>query len=184
MYLVNHQDIRQERELDMNIIIRNEIETDIQAISEVTRAAFENLQISNHTEQFIINALRDANALTISLVAEAHNKVVGHIAFSPVTISDGSLDWYGLGPISVLPELQKQGIGKSLMHEGLSSLKGLGAKGCVLVGDPGYYERFGFRNIPDLSINGVPQQYVLALPFGENQSRGTVIFHEGFAATT
>lgn len=113
--------------------------------------------------------MRDANALTISLVAEAHNKVVGHIAFSPVTISDGSLDWYGLGPISVLPESQKQGIGKSLMHEGLSSLKGLGARGCVLVGDPGYYERFGFRNIPDLSINGVPQQYVLALPFGENK---------------
>ncbi|MDD5204060.1 MAG: N-acetyltransferase [Desulfobacterales bacterium] len=168
----------------MNIIIRNEIETDIQAISEITRAAFADLQISNHTEQFIINALRDADALTISLVAEADNKVAGHIAFSPVTISDGSLDWYGLGPISVLPELQKRGIGKSLIHEGLSSLKGLGAKGCVLVGDPGYYERFGFRNPTDLSVDGVPQQYFLALPFGENKSRGTVLFHESFAATS
>jgi len=166
----------------MNIIIRNEIESDVEAISEITKAAFENCPHGNHTEQFIINALRDANALTISLVAEAGKKVVGHIAFSPVTISDGSLGWYGLGPISVLPELQRQGIGKSLMHEGLSSLKALGAKGCVLVGDPGYYERFGFRNLPDLVLDGVPQEYFLALPFEESKTSGTVIFHEGFAA--
>lgn len=166
----------------MNIIIRNEIESDVDAISEITKAAFENCPHGNHTEQFIINALRDANALTISLVAEAGKKVVGHIAFSPVTISDGSLGWYGLGPISVLPELQRQGIGKSLMHEGLSSLKALGAKGCVLVGDPGYYERFGFRNLPDLVLDGVPQEYFLALPFEESKTSGTVIFHEGFAA--
>ena len=166
----------------MNIIIRNETELDIEAISKITKVAFENLTISNHTEQFIINALRNANALTISLVAEAEKKVVGHIAFSPVTISDGSLDWYGLGPISVLPELQKQGIGKSLMHKGLSLLKTLGAKGCILVGDPGYYERFGFRSLPDLIIDGVPPQYLLALPFEENKIHGTVAFHKGFAA--
>jgi putative acetyltransferase len=166
----------------MNIIIRNENKSDIDAISEITKAAFENLSISNHTEQFIINALRNTKALTISLVAEASKKVVGHIAFSPVTISDGSLDWYGLGPISVLPELQKQGIGKSLMREGLSLLKTLGAKGCVLVGDPGYYERFGFRSLPDLVIDGVPPQYFLALPFEESKIHGIVVFHESFAA--
>jgi len=166
----------------MNIVIRNEIESDIKAISEITKAAFESLPISNHTEQFIINALRDANALTISLVAVAGKKVVGHIAFSLVTISDGSIDWYGLGPISVLPELQKRGIGKSLMREGLSSLKSLGAKGCVLVGDPGYYQRFGFRSLPDLVIDGIPQENVLALPFEESKAHGVVIFHEGFAA--
>jgi putative acetyltransferase len=170
--------------LELKVTIRKEIDSDIEAISEITKAAFKNLPISRHTEQFIIHALRGANALTISLVAEADNKVVGHIAFSPVTISDGSPDWYGLGPISVLPELQKQGIGKSLIHEGLSSLKALGAKGCVLVGDPGYYERFGFRNLPDLVIDDVPQQYFLALPLGENRARGTVIFHEGFAANS
>src|SRR5512135_615300 len=95
-------------ESDMNIIIRNEIGSDVEIISEITKAAFESLAISNHTEQIIICALRDANALTISLVAEVEKKVVGHIAFSPVTISDGSPDWYGLGPISVVPELQKQ----------------------------------------------------------------------------
>ena len=85
------------------MIIRNETDSDVQTISDVTQAAFENHPISNHTEQFIIDALRAANALAISLVAEIDGKVVGHIAFSGVTISDGSQDWYGLGPISVLP---------------------------------------------------------------------------------
>lgn len=165
----------------MNTTIRKETQADFGTISEITKAAFETLPISNHTEQFIIQALRAANALTISLVAEVGKKVVGHIAFSPVTVSDGSTGWYGLGPISVLPELQRQGIGKALMHEGLSLLKGMGAKGCVLVGDPGYYERFGFRNHPELVYDGIPQEFFLALPFAENAS-GTVTFHEGFAA--
>jgi len=168
--------------LDMNIIIRNESESDVETISVITKAAFENLPVSNHMEQFIIDALRNANALTISLVAEMDKKVVGHIAFSPVTISNGSPDWYGLGPISVLPELQKQGIGKSLMREGLSLLRSLGAKGCVLVGDPGYYERFGFKSLPDLLVDGVPPQYVLALPFEEREAHGTGVFHEAFNA--
>lgn len=166
----------------MNIIIRNETESDINAISEITKAAFETLAISNHTEQFIIKGLREANALVISLVAEADNKVVGHIAFSPVSISDGSRDWYGLGPVSVLPELQRQGIGKALIHTGLSSLKALGAKGCVLAGDPGYYERFGFRSLLDLAVEGVPQQYFLTLPFNESKASGTVVFHKAFNA--
>lgn len=166
----------------MNIVIRKEVESDIQAISEVTRAAFENHPYSNNTEEFIIKELRNSNALTISLVAVAGDKAVGHIAFSPVTISDGSPGWYGLGPISVLPELQRQGIGKSLIYQGLSLLKSLGAKGCILVGDPEYYKQFGFRSIPDLVIDGVPQENVLALPFDENKAHGVVTFHEGFSA--
>jgi putative acetyltransferase len=165
------------------MIIRNETESDINAISDVTRAAFENHAISNHTEQFIINALRAANALTISLVAAVDGEVVGHIAFSPVTISDGSQNWYGLGPISVLPEYQRQGIGRSLMQEGLSRLKARGAEGCVLVGDPGYYERFGFRSVPEVTHEGVPQENVLVLPFDGNKARGVVAFHRGFWAT-
>jgi putative acetyltransferase len=166
------------------MIIRDERKSDVEAISEVTRAAFENHPISNQTEQFIVNALRAAGALTISLVAEVGGKVVGHIAFSPVTISDGSHNWYGVGPVSVLPECQKQGIGKALIQEGLSLLKGLRAKGCVLAGDPKYYERFGFKNLPDLGLDGVPQEYFLALPFDKNKTQGTVVFHQGFSATS
>ena len=126
------------------MIIRKETAADIEAITEVTIAAFKTLPVSNHTEQFIIKALRSAGALTISLVAEIDERVVGHIAFSPVSFSDGTKDWYGLGPVSVLPEYQKQGIGKSLINEGLSSLKELGGQGCALVGDPNYYKKFGF----------------------------------------
>ncbi len=164
------------------MIIRNETVSDIDAITEVTMAAFRTLAISNHTEQFIINSLRIAGALTISLVAEIDGRVVGHIAFSPVTISDGSIGWYALGPVSVLPEYQKQGIGKSLIDKGLSMLKELDGKGCALVGDPNYYKRFGFRNIPDLVYEGIPQEFFLALPFTEIIPRGIVVFHEGFLA--
>lgn len=164
------------------MIIRSETISDIGAISKVTIAAFKTLAISNHTEQFIINALRDANALTISLVAEIDGEVAGHIAFSPVSISDGSPNWYGLGPISVLPKYQKQGIGKSLVLKGLSLLKDMGGQGCALVGDPGYYERFGFKNIPDLIYENIPQEVFLVLPFNKNIPQGTVVFHKGFSA--
>jgi putative acetyltransferase len=165
------------------MIIRNETTFDIGAISEITIAAFRTLAISNHTEQFIINALRNANALTISLVAGVDGRAVGHIAFSPVTISDGSQDWYGLGPVSVLPEYQKKGFGKSLVNEGLSLLKAMGGKGCALVGDPAYYQRFGFKNIPDIIYEGIPQEVFLVLPFDKKIPQGTVQFHKGFFAT-
>ena len=164
------------------MIVRKEMVADIEAITEVTIAAFKNHPISKHTEQFIINALRDADALTISLVAEIDGRVVGHIAFSPVIISDGTKDWYGLGPISVLLDYQKQGIGKSLINEGLSLLKDMGGKGCALVGDPKYYIRFGFKNYPELIHDGVPQEVFLSLPFNEKVPQGTIIFHEGFLA--
>lgn len=165
------------------MIIRSETASDFDAITEITIAAFRTLEISNHTEQFIITSLRAAGALTISLVAEIDGRVVGHIAFSPVTISDGSKGWYGLGPVSVLPEHQKRGIGKSLINKGLSMLKELDGRGCAVVGDPNYYKRFGFRNIPDLIHEGIPQEVFLVLPFTENVPQGTVVFHEGFSAS-
>jgi putative acetyltransferase len=164
------------------IIIRDETDADIGAITKVTIAAFNTLEISNHTEQFIIEALRAANVLTVSLVAEVDGRVIGHIAFSPVTISDGTSNWYGLGPVSVLPEYQRQGIGKALIHEGLSRLKDMHALGCCLVGHPEYYKKFGFDSIPELVYDGVPPEVFLALSFSGNTPRGTVTFHEGFKA--
>jgi putative acetyltransferase len=165
------------------MIIRKEMESDLEAITEVTIAAFNTLPISNHTEQFIIKELRAAGVLTISLVAEIDDQIVGHIAFSPVTISDGSTGWYGLGPVSVLPEYHRRGIGKSLINKGLDLLKDLEAQGCVLVGDPNYYKKFGFQNYPDLIHEGVPQEVFIALPFSERIPKGIVVFHEGFLAT-
>ena len=165
------------------MIIRKERQADIEVITEITKLAFENHPYSRNTEQFIINALRAANALTISLVAEIDGKLVGHIAFSPVTFSDGSKNWYGLGPISIRPACQKQGIGTKLVNEGLNLLKDLGAEGCVLVGDPKYYIRFGFKSPNELKHEGVPQENFLALPFYNRIPKGTVQFHRAFSAT-
>ena len=165
-----------------DVTIRNETGVDVSAISEVTIAAFNTLEISNHTEQFIIEALPAGNALTVSLVAEMDGRVIGHIAFSPVTISDGTPDWYGLGPVSVSPEYQRQGIGKALIREGLAQLREMHARGCCLVGYPEYYKKFGFDNVPELIHEGVPPEVFLAMSFDGNIPQGTVTFHEGFKA--
>ena len=168
--------------MNPEIAIRNESDADVAAITEVTIAAFETLEISNHTEQYIIEALRAAKALTVSLVAELNGRVIGHIAFSPVSISDGTQDWYGLGPLSVLPEYQRKGIGRALIQEGLSKLKVLNAQGCCLVGHPEYYRKVGFQNTPRLLVEGVPPEVFLALRFDGRSPQGTVTFHEGFKA--
>src|SRR5512136_2206487 len=169
--------------MNPKIVIRNEMPDDVNAITEVTIAAFKTLEISNQTEQFIIEALRAAQALTVSLVAETDGRVIGHIAFSPVTMSDGTPNWYGLGPVSVLPAHQRKGIGKTLIEEGLSRLKAMNAQGCCLVGHPDYYRKFGFKNMSGLVHEGVPQEVFFALSFDGNTPQGTVAFHEGFKAS-
>ena len=168
--------------MDNKITIRNETDADVEAITEVTIAAFKTLGISNQTEHLIVIALREAGALTISLVAEADGRVIGHIAFSPITVSDGARNWYGLGPVSVLPEHQRQGIGKALIRAGLSRLKDMNAQGCCLVGHPGYYGQFGFKNTPDLAHEGVPAEAFFALSFDGHIPQGIVTFHDAFKA--
>lgn len=165
------------------MVIRHEADSDIDAITEITIAAFADCAYGNHTEQFIVTALRAAGALSVSLVAEIDGRVVGHAAFSPVTVDGQSCDWYGLGPVSVVPELQRQGIGSALINEGIRLLKEAGGKGCVLVGDPDYYVRFGFRNVRELTLEGVPPEVFQALPFGDDVPCGAVMFHEAFGAT-
>ena len=168
--------------MNPEMIIRNETDADASAITEVTAAAFKTLEISRQTEHFIVEALRMAKALTVSLVAEWDGRVVGHIAFSPVTISDGTRNWYGLGPVSVLPKCQRQGIGKALIREGLSRLKSMHAGGCCLVGHPDYYPKFGFKNMPGFVHEGIPQEVFFALSFDGHTPQGAVTFHDGFQA--
>lgn len=169
-----------EKKCAMNTVIRQELPSDVAAIHSVTVAAFLNAPHTAHTEQFIVAALRNAGASSISLVAERAGEVVGHVAVSPVSISDGSAGWYGLGPISVKPELQRKGIGSLLMQAALGLLRERGAAGCVLVGDPAYYSRFGFRPESSLMLPHVPPEYFQALPFGPSLPRGVVTFHEAF----
>jgi putative acetyltransferase len=166
----------------MKIEIRNETAADVQSIDAVTIAAFLYAPHTSHTEQFIVSALRQAGQLAISLVADAGGKVIGHVAVSPVSISGGASGWFGLGPISVLPAHQRCGVGSRLMRETLRILRERGAAGCVVLGDPGYYSRFGFQVDPNLALPDVPPEYFLAISFDSSRPHGTVSYHEAFSA--
>lgn len=165
----------------MNVTIRNEAAGDQAAITTVVAAAFETHPHSNQTEHLLVQKLREQGALTISLVAEFEGEVVGHIAFSPVTVDGAFCNWFGLAPVSVLPEFQGRGIGSLLVEAGVARLRELGAKGCVLLGEPGYYGRFGFALREGLTLPGVPPEYFLALPLSEDEEvRGEVAYHQAF----
>jgi putative acetyltransferase len=167
----------------MNLLIRPEQTRDHAAIAQVTRAAFAGNPYSQQTEAFIIEALRAAGALALSLVADHDGQVVGHVAFSHVDVSDGSGGWYGLGPISVFPPCQRSGIGSALIERGLADLRARQAAGCVLLGEPAYYGRFGFRQARSLRLEGVPPEYFLVLPLAGEEPSGAVAYHPGFSAT-
>lgn len=166
----------------MHIEIRPEQPEDTQSIHELTVAAFLEAPHTDHTEQFIVKALRDSGVLSISLVAEDEGNIVGHVALSPVTISDSTDGWYGLGPISVLPNKQGKGIGSKLMSAAIQELKNIEAKGCVLLGDPNYYHRFGFKPREGLVLPGVPPEYFQSLVLQGNLPQGSVTYHESFSA--
>ena len=165
--------------------IRPETPQDISAIEKITIAAFDGKPYSDKTEHLIVNRLRQAGAMSVSLVAEIDGKVVGHVAFSVVTINGEDIGWYGLGPVSITPELQKQGIGSKLIREGLTIIKAKGAKGCALEGSPEYYQRFGFKAYPGLFYEGAPApEYFMALPFYNDIPKGKVEFHRAFYTNT
>ena len=161
--------------------IRKEKDTDIYRIEEITIAAFKDHPHGEENEHLLVNELRNQGALAVSLVAEIADKVVGHIAFSRISIDGKNLFWYGLGPVSVDPEYQNQGIGSKLVIEGLETIKKMGATGCVLVGEPDYYGRFGFTPHKLLKLTGIPSEYFLALPFTNEVTEGEVKYHEAFS---
>jgi putative acetyltransferase len=160
--------------------IRFEQSEDLAAIRTLTFAAFENAPHSTQTEAAIIDALRAAGALTISLVAVDAEVLVGHVAFSPVTINGEVSGWYGLGPVSVRPDRQRKGVGRALIQTGLDHLRAMNAQGCVVLGDPLYYGRFGFISDPNLRYGNVPPEYFQRLAFSDEVPKGEVLFHPGF----
>ena len=155
---------------------------DTDAIDRVVRDAFLGAAHTSGTEHLIVRELRRSGALAISVVAVAGGTVVGHVAVSAVAISDGSPGWYGLGPVAVVPSHQKRGTGYALVQDALSRLKQAGAAGCVVLGEPAYYGRFGFRVEPLLVLEGVPPGYFQALHLAGAPARGTVTYHPAFAA--
>lgn len=164
-------------------MIRSEEPRDIAAIREINIAAFRDHPYSQQTEHLIVEALRADGALDISLVAEVDGEVVGHVAFSRATVGDAAEGWYLLGPIAVLPGRQRAGVGTQLVEAGLAGLRSRGAAGCALVGDPAFYGRFGFRHWDGLACHGVPDEFVLGLPFGPQAPAGEVVHHQAFAVT-
>lgn len=174
---------------DRSILIRNEQPDDFNAIKEILLRAFEGHPHSNQMEYRLVELLREQKGLSLGLVVVSANakKILGHIAFSPVRIENGnsdiSINWFGIGPLAVSPEFQKQGIGSRLILTGMDEMRKRGASGCVLVGDPEYYKRFGFCSHPNLVVNGVPQEFVLVCSFSNVYvPKGEVVFHPAFEA--
>jgi putative acetyltransferase len=145
------------------VVVRAERPGDVPAIRQVNDLAF-----GQPGEGLLVDALREAGQLTVSLVAEPAGEIVGHIAFSPVTI-EGHPDasgLAGLGPMAVRPDLQRRGIGSRLVREGLAASSAAGFRAVVLLGHPEYYPRFGFVPASRFSLRCVydaPDEAFMAL---------------------
>lgn len=162
------------------ISIRKERPEDFASIHDITMRAFAPMAYSQGNEQDMIRALRASGGLTLSLVAAQDSKIVGHVAFTTAFAKDGSEGWYALGPISVEPALQRDGVGKSLIENGLAQLRALEAAGCILVGDPAYYGRFGFRPFPQFTPENEPAEYFMILPMRVAEPSAPMRFHPAF----
>ncbi|MFN6934966.1 MAG: GNAT family N-acetyltransferase [Tsuneonella sp.] len=162
------------------MILRPELPGDEAAIRALTETAFRDQPHAGGNEQDIVDAMRRDGVLALSIVAENDGVLVGHIAFSPVTISDGTHDWYGLGPVSVTPEMQGKRIGSALIRRGIEELGAMSAGGIVLLGDPAYYCRFGFAHDPALTYPGPPPEYFQRLVLAGSPPNGTVAYAPAF----
>lgn len=160
--------------------IREESRDDIDAIHDVVLAAFAGVPGEGKLEARTVDTLRADHALAVSLVADIDGRIAGHIAFSPARPSRDGDRWYVLGPVAVAPADQGHGIGGALIHAGLRLLQEREANGCVVLGDPAYYARFGFRPDPLLTLPGAPAGAFQALRFTDAGSAGEVVLHPGF----
>lgn len=160
--------------------IRLESPGDEKVISDLIACAFSTAKHSSGTESAIVGSLRNAGALSLSLVATKAGQIIGHIAFSAITINEKNYDWVGLGPVAVTPCSQGIGVGSALIHEGLSQIRILQQKGCVVLGDPNYYKRFGFRTVCGITYPEVPPEYFMALAWHDPVPQGIVAYHPAF----
>lgn len=161
--------------------IRDETPADHAAIRAVIGAAFAQAAHASGTEADIVDGLRRGGALAVSLVADIDGRIAGHVAASPVSIA-GAGGWHGLGPVAVAPRDQGHGVGSALVQAALAGLRAAGSAGCVVLGDPGYYRRFGFEAVPGLRYPGAPPEAFMALAFGDTVPAGVVSYHPAFAS--
>ncbi len=169
------------------LLLREEAAADIAAIAAVNRAAF-----GRPDEAALVDALRAANRLTLSLVAIADDEVVGHIAFSPVTITGarGTVAALGLAPMAVTPGWQRRGVGVRLITDSLERLRDAGHRAVVVLGHPDYYPGFGFTPASRLGLrweHPAPDEAFMALELvtgGLAGVDGIVRFCAEFAAVS
>ncbi len=160
--------------------IRYETAADIAQIHDVNQRAF-----GQPVEADLVDALREQARPFLSIVADGHGAIVGHICFTPVTIEQTNGLVMGLAPMAVAPERQHQGIGSQLVRFGLDECRRLGAVAVVVLGHPEYYPRFGFRPASSIGLRSEydvpdPVFMVLALTPGVDL-RGVARYHEAFA---
>jgi putative acetyltransferase len=159
--------------------IRDETPADVDAIHRLTWDAFKPMPFSDDTEADALRALRARGELTISLVAEDEGEIIGHVAFSPLAINGVHNGWFGLGPISVKPERQRQGVGKRLIAHGLELLRARGARGCALIGNPNVYRSSGFVSDGRLAYRDLPPKVVQRIVFHGPAPEGVLLFASG-----
>lgn len=166
------------------VTLRGERAGDAAALARVIVAAFADEPQGGQFERRIVDALRVDGRLSVSLVAVRDGRLVDHVAFSPVAIGAGGEGWHGLAPLAVWPGCQRQGIGAALVRAGLDALRRAGARGCVVLGEPAYYARFGFGPAGDIVFPQASPDALMALPFGEHAPRpaGALRYHASFYA--
>lgn len=166
------------------MLIRLETDIDPEAITRIQHAAFKNHPLhapgSEPSEPAIVETLRADGQLALSLVAESGGTLVGHLALSPAGVGR-ERDWLLLGPVGVLPDRQGRGVGSGLVRESMAWARKNGAHGIVLVGDAAFYGRFGFAARHGITYAGVPDRFVLALPF-KDTAGGEVEVHPALRA--
>ncbi len=162
------------------LILREERDADAATVRALIAAAFAPMPFSRGTEGAIVAALRREGAVALALVAERAGELLGQAVFSPATVGGKPTGWHALGPVAVAPGWQRRGIGGRLIRNGLERMAAAGSEGCIVLGDPDYYRRFGFRVAPEFAPPGVPREFFMVLPFGERMPDGAVAFHPAF----
>ena len=162
------------------MIIRPERVGDLEPIARLIARAFDGATHANGEEASIVERLRQDGDLAASFVAIDDPEIVGHVAFSPVLVDGEVRGWFGLGPVAVAPGRQRRGIGSALIEHGLAALRKAGARGCVVLGNPGYYGRFGFATDPELTYPGPPAGYFQRVVLSGKAPRGIVSYAPAF----
>jgi putative acetyltransferase len=164
-----------------DLTIRPEAPADIAIIHGVIERAFTTQPHADGDEQDMVDRLRVGGELTLSLVAVLPKRgVVGHIGFSPVTIAGVECNWFQLAPVSVESDLHHRGIGSALIRAGVAQLTEQGASGIAVVGNPAYYERFGFARVSRFGPTGNEAAYFRAMVLVGEEPEGELRYASAF----